>query len=261
MRKRHADARRLARLTDEVRRLGAEIAEGECALIEIQNKERQKLDNLAALIWNAEEYVASHTAFNKKNQFAPISAADFEKQFTLVIPGEGFQTRKGDVVLTDQTVDSQRAIHVLLYKIIAKSKSFPPEHIFRKISIELAPFVIRFEAWAYIFQYAALMEDFDFIERSVARYREKPSLADDRDICEIVTHWYVGPAERIPPLKYWSDKAACEFIHFKSGKNSSLSAYKVRKSRIDFHSEKPTLVSVAELKYEEGGTRRLACRR
>jgi hypothetical protein len=260
MRKRRADES-LAGKIYEGRQAHAKFREAERAFIEQRNNVRQSLGNLAALIWNKEEFVPSHAAFGKKNQSAPISAADFEKQFTLAIPGEGFQLRKGDVVLTQQTIDSQTAIEVLANKIIAKSKGFPPEHIIRKISIELAPFLLRFDAWAYIFQYAALMEDFDFINRSVARYRDKPSLADDRDIYEIVTHWHVGPADRIPPLKYWSDKAACEFIQFKSGKYSTLNAYKVRKTRIDFHREKPTLVSVAELKSEEGGTRRLACRR
>jgi hypothetical protein len=260
MRKRDADAR-LARELHDGRRLAAEFLEAERAFTETRSKIRQRLDNLAALMWNNEAFVTSGDAFGEKNQSAPISGADFEKQFTLVIPGERFQLRKGDVVLKEQTIDAKTAMEVLANKIIAKSKGFPSEHIIKQISIQLAPFMVPIEEWAYIFQYAALMDDLDFIGRSVARYREKPTLADDRDIYEIVTHWHLGPAQKIPPLKYWSDKAACEFIQFKSGKHSTLNAYKLRKSRIDFHSEKLTLVSFADLKYEEGGTRRLACKR
>jgi len=260
MRKRHVDARLVGKIY-EARRLAAEVREAERAFIENRTKIRQQLENLAALMWNNEALVTSRDPLDKKNQSAPISATDFEKQFTLVIPGEGFQPRKGDVVLTEQTIDSQSAVEVLANKIIAKSKGFPPENIIRKISIQLAPFLLPFEEWEPIFQYAALAGDLDFIDRSVVRYREEPTLADDRDIYEIVTHWHVGPAQKIPPLKYWSDKTACEFIQFKSGKHSTLNAYKLRKSRIDFHSEKPTLVSFADLKYEEGGTRRLACKR
>jgi hypothetical protein len=260
MRKRDADAR-LTRQLHEARRLAADFLQSERVFLEARSKIRQTLDNLAALMWNDEAFVTSGDDFDEKNQSPRISGADFEKQFTLVIPGERFQVRKGDVVLKEQTIDSKTAIEVLANKIIARSKGSPSEHIIRQISIQLAPFLFPIEEWAYIFQYAALMDDLDFTGRSVARYRERPTLADDRDIYEFVTHWHIGPAQKIPPLKYWSDKAACEFIQFKSGKHSTLNAYKLRKSRIDFHREKPTLVSYADLKYEEGGTRRLACKR
>ena len=241
--------------------MASEFRKAERDFIENRTKLKQELENLAALMWNNEALVTSHDGSDKNNQSAPVSAADFEKQFTLVIPGEGFQPEKGDVVLAGQTTDSQTAVEVLANKIIAKSKGSPPEDVIKKISIQLAPCLLPFEEWSTIFQYAALAGDYDFIERSVARYREKQTLFDDRDIYEIGTHWHFGPAERIPPLKYWSDKAACEFIQFISGERSTLNAYKLRKSRIGFHSEKPTLVSFAELKYGEGGTRRLFSKR
>ncbi len=55
-----------------------------------------------------------------------------------------------------------------------------------------------------------------------------------------------GLARSVPGLKHWSDKAACEFVRFRSRSDLKIGNYQNYKKELQLHSEKPTLVSQAE---------------
>src|SRR5439155_26386587 len=90
----------------------------------------------------------------------------------------------------------------------------------RELAIETA-WRYPLEEWAMIFPDAALAGDYDFIKRVVARCTD-PHAVLDFQYSVIALSWYgfewLALASRVPALKHWSDKAACEFVRFMSGK-------------------------------------------
>jgi hypothetical protein len=121
--------------------------------------------------------------------------------------------------------------------------------VVREWAIELS-WLYPLEEWACIFPAAALAGDQTFIEAILAR-SERDKLLDNADIA-IAIYWYGCPwryPDDIPPLRHWSDKAACEFVAFITGERVSVQAYKMRKSRLGLTSTKPTVVGFAEYNY------------
>jgi hypothetical protein len=104
------------------------------------------------------------------------------------------------------------------------------------------------EEWACIFPDAVLAGDLKFSHEVTKAHRSrciKPPF--DRVDLTIMMPWhgFTWRDKELPPLKYWSDQAACDCVGFLSGKSLSISAYKHRKNRLGLHSEKPTLVTTA----------------
>jgi len=135
---------------------------------------------------------------------------------------------------------------------------FSQTKMIREQAIETA-WLYPLEEWAMIFPDAALAGDCDFIIRVVDRCKNPPKALDSINSL-IAVSWHgfeqLKLADRVPPLKYWSDQAACEFVSFMMGKDIALTTYKNRKSDLRLHSEKPTLVSEARIENGE-----LVCRR
>ena len=66
---------------------------------------------------------------------------------------------------------------------------------------------------------------------------------------------------KVPPLKYWSDKAAWQFVQFATGNDElTLKNYQQHKTRCGLRREKPVLVTFAEYS-NESSIARLVCRR
>jgi hypothetical protein len=129
-------------------------------------------------------------------------------------------------------------------KIISK-----PQMI-RELAIETAPWRYPLEEWATIFPDAALAGDYDFVKRVVDRCTEPPQVLD-LQYWGIAFSWpgfeWLGLANRVPPLKHWRDKAACEFAAWWSGDDSiTIDAYKARKKKLGLRSEKLKLVMSAK---------------
>jgi hypothetical protein len=119
----------------------------------------------------------------------------------------------------------------------------------RELAIETARWRYPLEEWATIFPDAALAGDYDFIKRIVDQWTEPAPL--DLQYWAIAFFWNgfesVGLASRVPPLKYWRDKAACEFVSWKCrGDSISIDAYKACKKKLGLRSGKPKLVTFAE---------------
>jgi hypothetical protein len=133
--------------------------------------------------------------------------------------------------------------------------------VFRQFVIDTAWF-FPFEEWVTIFPDAALADDYDFIQKIVRQHRDKVRTRVSLFPAEyqpIAFFWHgfesVGLAV-VPPLKYWSDKAAREFVRFMNQyteKGFEISRYKKCKSRLHLRSETPVLVSRAEYVCDGGG--------
>ncbi len=128
----------------------------------------------------------------------------------------------------------------------------------REHAIELA-WMHPLEEWACIFPEAVLAGDTDFIEKIIASHARGPRALDNIDAM-FAANWYSMHENTVPPLAYWSDKAACEFICFVTGENLKLSAYKKRKQRLELRSRKPVLVTFAECA-QRNDQRLLSCTR
>jgi hypothetical protein len=131
------------------------------------------------------------------------------------------------------------------------------------LAIELAP-ILPLEEWACIFPDAAAAGDTKFIRDIVASHRRGPKpLSDEYGALCIFWHGFCGAGceGNIPPLKFWSDKAAWQFVQFVTGNNKlTLKNYQQHKTRCGLHSEKPVLVTFADYSNEHA-IERLVCRR
>jgi hypothetical protein len=126
------------------------------------------------------------------------------------------------------------------------------------------------EEWACIFRDAAVAGDIEFIEKIIASLRPviregRWRLPYSKEDFALAIYWHgfhpVGLENKVPPLKHWSDKAACEFVKFATGNDKlERSNYQMHKSRFELHSEKPLLVSYADYA-SDGTTERLTCSR
>ena len=134
----------------------------------------------------------------------------------------------------------------------------------RELAIECA-WMLPFEEWACIFPDAAMAEDYDFVLRITAAHRDGPPITAFRGHCDWIARCWdsfqiLGLARKVPALKNWSDKAACEFVGFISGERIKISKYQKCKQRLGLHSEKPTLVTFAGYT-RDGRIHRLTCKR
>jgi hypothetical protein len=120
------------------------------------------------------------------------------------------------------------------------------------VFIEIAPLFFTFEEWACVFPDAAQALDYEFINRSVERFREHHS-APSRPISPVRSigiYWHgfeqLRLSDVIPGLKHWSDRAALQWVRFFEGSDKlSLLGYKKWKSRMRCHSEKPKIIAWA----------------
>ena len=121
------------------------------------------------------------------------------------------------------------------------------QKMIRELVIETARFRYPLEECATIFPDAALAGDYDFIKRIVDRWTEPVPL--DLQYLAIAFFWHgfesVGLGGQVPPLRHWSDKAACEFVSFICGESLSIHAYKACKKKLGLRSDKPKLVTFA----------------
>jgi len=216
----------------------------------------------------------------------PASATNFPlKQFTLIrsdgAPGEKITGKCSDrqpaVIMRGPPPTwplKAAAIAKVASNFFERSKAAQrtrtvfssPAAALKEMVIQLAPLLFTFEECACMFPDAALAGDYDFIERTVTRYRQ-PDPLEDRDVRSMGLYWYgfeaLGAADVIPPLRQWSDKAQCEFVRWHNGPQDDklkLGAYRERKTRLGLHSEKPTLVTWAEY-IREGDRHCLMCKR
>jgi hypothetical protein len=243
-----------------------------------------QLKDLAGLFWRNEALAAcSHQNHLFFGRFKPALAADFpEKRFTLIRSGEQITLERSDgkrakirLLWFDETFEEMRVAKIasnVAERLKAAQRrgapSTPHAAAVKEVFIEIAPVFFSFEECACIFPDAALADDHNFIQRIVERYRNRRPFDpfEDRDVRTIGLYWHGfkldGAAERIlppPPLKHWSDRAACEFVRFKEGNDKvSLGAYKERKKRARHHSERLTLVTGARYT-REGGSHCLKC--
>jgi hypothetical protein len=100
-----------------------------------------------------------------------------------------------------------------------RSEIMSQPRMIRELAIETA-WRYPLEEWATIFPDAALAGDYDFIKRTVARCTD-PHAVLDFQYSAIALSWHgfewLALASRVPALKHWSDKPACEFVRFMSG--------------------------------------------
>jgi hypothetical protein len=121
--------------------------------------------------------------------------------------------------------------------------------------------------WACIFPDAAAAGDHQFITEMVEAAvsgKYTPPAKLDGYYGHIAGYWHDfnldGLARSVPGLKHWSEKAACEFVSFRSRHDLELRNYRHYKKGLQLHSEKPTLVSRAEYVHD-GELHELRCRR
>ena len=135
--------------------------------------------------------------------------------------------------------------------------------LLRQLAIELAP-IYPLEEWSCIFPDAAAAGDTSFIEELVASHRrERRPLSKEYSTLFIFWHGFdaIGYEGKVPPLKYWSDKAAWQFVQFATGNDElTLKNYQQHKTRCGLHNEKPVLVTFADFS-NESSIARLVCRR
>ena len=259
-------AARIAARLAEAKRLYSEFREAE----EADYKGKQALlKKLAGYFWRNEEFVASEKN-DSDTDSKSVSVADFPERFTLIrlgkkitvesldgqTPASGHETTGTDPGIY---VPLMRAIEIAFAKDLEerakaaqmRGSTFTVVDAIKESQILLAPFLFTIEEWARIFPDAARADDYDFIDRSVRSFRkQQPSRLENRDIRSIGFFWHgfqmLGIGDMIPPLKHWSDRAACEWVRFYLREHTlKLVAYKQRKSRTRLHSEKPTLVTGA----------------
>jgi hypothetical protein len=224
-----------------------------------------RLIDLAGFLWRNEPIVFVKSSVAKR-------AENYLTRFTLVIAGSGYRPSDGEIIVPELSLDSRHLEGLLINKTMAKiKKGTSPSLAIKEVVIQLAPFTRTFEEWACIFPDAAAAGDYDFIIRIVEGFRERRRLGDRDEWETIIAHWNVGLIDGVPPLKHWTDQAACEFVRFIEGAKGSLrmilshierhralNNYQQRKSRHSCHCEKPTLVNRAYYTREDE-VRRLCC--
>jgi hypothetical protein len=288
--KRKTQKTEIAKLVDRGSELQAEVEEGEEArrairdrLVELGRADLARqlvaapaaLRDFAGFLWGNEAIVT----FGKKNDSAtgnmsPAATTKFPKQFKLerlegrtgrVQQTQDFLNRFGDPLLKMALAKWQANFieRVRAQKKAGKMNLVDRRAVLRELAIQTAG-AYPLEEWATIFPDAALAGDHEFINEIVARHTQDARPLLDTRFTSIAFYWYgfdlLGKAENIPPLKHWSDKAACEFVGFISGESLTVSTYQQRKKRLGLHSEKPTLVTWAEHTHD-GKIHRLACQR
>lgn len=223
-----------------------------------------ELQDLAELLWYDRPIVITEETLmpsrpSKRSQVKPAPIdVKFQKKFVMQrSDGQPFPKARADTLL--------RCLAALRPLIATKIKSdvldrcyvarrggkiISQQQLVRELAIETAPLLYPLEEWATIFPDAALVKDYDFINRIIARFTETPQVLD-LQYGGIAFSWpgfeWLGLANRVPPLKHWSDKAACEFVAWWIGnKEFTINAYKARKKKLGLRSEKPKLVTFAE---------------
>jgi hypothetical protein len=242
------------------------------------------LRQLAGCLWRNEPLVGFLTRSQAlkpgtwRTQEESISALNYPKQFTL--------TRRSCENWCEVKEDWYREFsrHLLQMWAVKKEADVTrriktagkrrqnvtdKKSIYRQMAIELAP-MFSLEEWACIFPDAVVAGDTDFIQEITASLRPvickgKWQLPFSKEYLALAIYWHgfraVGLENKVPPLKHWSDKAACEFVKFATGNDKlELSNYQMHKSRFELHSEKPLLVSYADYA-SDGTTERLTCSR
>jgi hypothetical protein len=290
-RKTQKTASEIAKLVDRGGQLQAEVEQGETArrairakLVEVGRADLARklvaapvaLRDFAGFVWGSEAIVT----FGKKNNSAtgnmsPAATTNFPKQFKLerlegrqsggVQQTQDFLNRFGDPLLKMALAKWQSNFieRVRGQQKAGKMNLVDRKAVLRELAIQTAS-AYPLEEWATIFPDAALAGDHEFINEIVARHTQGARPVLDTRFSSIAFYWYgfdlLGKAEKIPPLKHWSDKAACEFVGFISGESLTVSTYQQRKKRLGLHSEKPTLVTWAEHTHD-GKIHRLVCKR
>jgi hypothetical protein len=261
--------REIAALVDEVARLDSRIRENEERLRERRTKLKKagRLDlarkflvaptdlrDLAGFLWRNEAIVTVHEKHGLDAK--KVAPTDFPKQFAL----RAGTKRYGDGLTfarIDQLVAAAKA--KFLSNFIQRTKGpIDEKSVVREFAIQFA-WMWPLEEWVCIFPEAALAGDTDFIEKILALHGTGPQSLDHIDAV-IVLNWNGTHEDTVPPLKYWSDQAACEFVCFFTSEDLKLLAYKKRKQRLGLRSEKPVLVTFAECS-QRNEKRLLSCSR
>jgi len=142
-----------------------------------------------------------------------------------------------------------------------QSKAFDRTDELKEWAIQFS-FLFPFEEWTCVFPIAALAKDFDFIRRINEAYEQKlwPRLDAENSLIVLAWHGFeiFGVAHKSPPLKRWSDQAACEFVNLMTDGKLKINAYQQRKSSLSYYSQNPKLVTYAEI--SQDGTH-LSCQR
>ena len=234
------------------------------------------LRDFAGFLWGNEAIVTFSNKDNRVTEdISPATAINFPKQFKLErvegrersgdVRTQDFLNRFGDPILKMAFARWQSNF---IERLRAQQKSgkmnlVDGKVVLRELAIQTAA-AYPLEEWATIFPDAALAGDYEFIKEIVARYAEGARPMLDARFTSIALYWYgfdlLEKAKKIPPLKHWSDKAACEFVGFISGESLTVSTYQQRKKRLGLHSEKPTLVTWAEHTHDSK-THCLVCKR
>jgi hypothetical protein len=227
------------------------------------------LRDLAGVLWRGEALVTFSTPETEE----PVSAVQYPKKFTLKRRShenwrqvdENWYRQFGRHVLRIWTAKTQAD---LTQRTRAAAKRggqnvIDSQCVLRQLAIELAP-VYPLEEWACIFPQAVSAGDAKFMEEIIASHRrERTPLSKEYSTLAIFWHGFhaAGYEAKVPPLKYWSDKSAWQFVQFATGNDKlTLSNYQQHKARSGLHSKKPVLVTFADYS-NEGTIERLVCRR
>jgi len=261
-------ASKIAALVDEGGRLDRKIREDQRRKREIRAELKKagrldlarkfleaptELKDLAGILWFNEPLVT----FKRKDSDAKtnaVSPTDFPKRFEL--------ERTEGKPLTLHTIDFHEEIAMPMLKMaLAKIESKIAERVrrgsetdaTREMAIKCAS-LWPLEEWACVFPDAALAGDIEFIKKIIASHEQRNvygvySELKDHDT-DLAACWHnsvllSASGDEVPALKYWSDKAACEFVAWQCGDSISMDAYKARKNNLRLHSERPKLVTFA----------------
>jgi hypothetical protein len=216
------------------------------------------LKNLARFLWHNEPLVIS------KDRVTEPPKTEFPKRFTLRRSGS-LRTAPYFSWFIERKLNPEFFKSLLLRRLREeqqsrkgnvkywgdKAKAFLVSRSdLREVAIECA-LAFSLKEWEGIFLDAFQADDYDFVRRVIGRHQRPPSLGggDARD-ASIICFWESFQAadldEKVPPLKYWRDKAVAEFIRFITGERSlELSAYQQRKKRAGLKSEKRKFVNWA----------------
>jgi len=269
-------------IVDEARELRAKLLSlGRCDLARRFVTTPTYLRDFADYLWFNKAWVSFEKRDPPQPQQRIVSTAQFKEKFTMTrqdggpsnseVPGherrKSALARHSEAIWMMWLAKKNSDVQDRIRKAKKAGRTVSVQALEREAAIETG-WLFPLEEWATIFPDAALAGDYDFIERIVQRFKEK----DVRPLfrspeCQIIAlFWhgfeYLGAVEFIPPLKNWTDKAACEFIRFMSPDNRAFDVrrYKQWKSDLGLKRERPTLVSEAE--YEQrGATHTLKCRR
>jgi len=142
----------------------------------------------------------------------------------------------------------------------------------REWAVEIS-WLYPLEEWACIFPAALLARDEAFIQEITNIRSQSDTVLD----LAIAIYWYSWPRQDrhhvglgqaglpslpndIPPLMHWSNKAACEFVTYRTGKEISPEVHKKQQSNFGLRIAKPTIVGSANYKYD-GQIHSLTCER